>query len=130
MSKSNNAAPVLPAVDALDDAALEALLTHARAVQEARGNAEQRAAALLKAEYAESITDFVTKVIANQEPQKSDKSDWVGYGARGINVVVDGHAFTVSVTITDTAAKQARAEERKVEEAIALLAAKQVKADA
>ena len=107
MSKLN-----LAAMSAAD---LEALLNEARKVQESHKDAD-------KAAYAESIEGFVTQVFANETPQKSEKSDWVGYSVRGINVVVDGHAFTVSVTITDTQAKEARGAERKLEEARALLA--------
>lgn len=130
MGKSTDNSITVPtdAVDALDDAALEALLAHARAVQEARGDSVKRAALLLKAEYTESITDFVTKAMANEEPRSSDK--WVGYSVRGLDVVVDGHAFTVSVTITDTQATTAKKEELKLAEAQALIAAKAAEAAA
>lgn len=102
-------------INALDNAALEALLEQARLVQATRKDGN-------KAAYAESITDFVTQVVSKETVQTSDKSDWVGFGVRGLTVVVDGHAFTVSVTITDTAAKEARSQERAIEEARKLLA--------
>lgn len=111
-------------INALDDSALEALLEQARMVQANRKEGH-------KAQYAESITDFVTLVVANEEQAQSkpdSKSAWVGYTVRGITVVVDGHAFTVSVTVTDTERKAALQEERELAAAEALLAKRAVKA--
>ena len=122
MGKNDNSTTVpTDAVDALDDAALEALLAHARAVQEARGDSAKRAALALKAEYTQAVEQITTLIIANENERSSDK--WVGRNVRGLDVVVDGHAFTVSVMVTDTQKTAEKKAALKLAEAQALIAA-------
>lgn len=80
--------------------------------------------------YGEHLAPLVTSVVENEEYATSAKSDWAGYRVNGIPVVIEGHTFTVSVTITDTQAKQAREQARKVEEARALVAKAEAEANA
>lgn len=108
MSKLN-----LAALSASD---LEALLKQATEVKKNRR--EQ-----IIHTYGTQMADMVTSVIEHEEYAQSAKSDWAGYRVNGIPVTIEGHTFTVSVTITDTEAKEAREKARKVEEARALVAA-------
>ncbi len=100
----------------LSAADLEALLAQAAEVKKARKDTHKTA-------YGERLVDFVTSVIEKEDYTQSDKSDWAGYKVYAVPVTVEGHTFTVSVTITDPQAKERRAQERKIEEARALLAA-------
>ena len=77
--------------------------------------------------YGQELVTFATSVIANEQIAKSNKSDWVGYRVSGVPVTVEGHTFTVSVTLTDTEGKKKREEERLDTEAAARLAAKAAK---
>jgi hypothetical protein len=83
---------------------------------------EKDHASALKRTYSEHLQGLVVSVIENQTMQASDKSDWAGYGVRSVPVIVEGHEFSVSVTITDTQAKGDREKARKLAEARALLA--------
>lgn len=80
--------------------------------------------------YATHLSAFVTSVIENGTLAKSQKSDWVGYRESGIPVTVEGHTFTVSVTVTDGQAKEDRAKERALAEARAIIAAAEAAAEA
>lgn len=53
--------------------------------------------------------DFLTTVVTDTDEETSDTSAWVGHSARGLSVVVDGQAYTATVTLTHTA----RTDERK-----------------
>lgn len=102
-------------LNTLSAADLEALLAQAAEVKKARKDTHKSA-------YGQQLVDFVTSVVEKEEYTQSEKSDWAGYSVRQIPVSIEGHAFTVSVTITDPSAKEKRAQERKVAEARALLA--------
>ena len=58
--------------------------------------------------YGHMLTEFVGNVVTENDIKQSDKSAWVGYSLAGIPVEVEGTQYTVSITVTDTAAKKAR----------------------
>lgn len=54
------------------------------------------------------VRDFVETVVTESDPETSEKSAWVGWKVHGIPLDLDGTQVTVTVTITDVAAKAAR----------------------
>jgi len=58
--------------------------------------------------YGHMLTDFVGNAVTELDLKQSEKSAWVGYSLAGIPVVVEDTHYTVSITITDTAAKKER----------------------
>ena len=111
-------------LSSLSAADQKALLAQAAAVLAERGDEKKNAATRKLEAYGTQITDFVTSVIEQEDVKTSEKSSWTGYAVRGVPVVIEGHTFTVSVTITDPVGKAKREAELAVKKAEATIAAR------
>ena len=65
--------------------------------------AREEEQAVLHALYAEAGDELFAAVFANTDTTDKDDSQWAGKSVRGIPVTIDGHAYTVSLTMTDVA---------------------------
>jgi hypothetical protein len=60
--------------------------------------------------------EFLTHVVDEGDFKESDSSDWAGFSESAVPVTINGKAYTVSLTITDVKAKEARTTARKAKE--------------